>query len=81
MISNLTRLEFRCLDQMTRPELIAAIELQSNSLGLNLPEQLKAQPTDCLRLLLLSTRLLHVLRHLLGREVGNDPLRDPNRRF
>jgi hypothetical protein len=71
MISNLGKLELRCLDQMTRQELIEAIGRHGDYLNIDLREGLEQHSTDYLRWLLLATRLLHTLR-ILQRCTGTE---------
>jgi hypothetical protein len=73
MISNLGKLELRCLDQMTRQELIDAIGRHGDRLQINLREGLETHSTDYLRWLLLAARLLHTLR-ILQASAGQAPL-------
>jgi hypothetical protein len=67
MISNLGKLELRCLDQMTRQEILEAIRKHADGLRIDLEECLDDHSTDSLGRLLLAARLLHVLRTQQGR--------------
>jgi hypothetical protein len=67
MVSILSQLELCCIDRMTEQELIRAVRARADDLPLDLLERLEEQSIDCLRLLLLTGRLIQVLRHLRSR--------------
>jgi len=62
--SLLLNLEMTYLDRMSRQQLIEALGERSDSLPLDLRQELEEQPTNRLRLLLFAGRLIHVLRQL-----------------
>jgi hypothetical protein len=64
VISTVGEIELRCIDQLTRPELIETIRGRQAHLPVDLLERLEEQPSDHLRLLLLAGRLIYVLRRL-----------------
>jgi hypothetical protein len=64
MVSSLGELELQCIDELTRPELLAAIRASQAHLPVDLLERLEEQSTHRLQLLLLAARLIHVLRQV-----------------
>jgi hypothetical protein len=67
MISTLGKLELHLIDPLSRQQLLDAVRLQRNCLPADLLVGLEEQGTDQLRLLLLTARLIEVLRELRGR--------------
>lgn len=65
--SRLCELEMRCIDAMTRPQLVEAIRELSDCLPVDLQERVEEEATDRLRLFLFAARLIHALRHLRTR--------------
>ena len=68
----LFELELTCIDRMTRPQLIQAAQEHWDCLPASLQVRVEDEPTDHLRLLVVAGRLLHALRHLLGRPRRQD---------
>ncbi len=67
MVSIVSELELCAIERMTRQELVEAIRARANFLPFDLLEELEGQPLHRLQLLLLTGRLLQVLRHLRDR--------------
>jgi hypothetical protein len=67
MVSNLTDLEVRGIEQMPRQELLEAIRTCRDHLPVDLLERLEERPIYQLQMLLLAARLIQVMRHLKGR--------------
>jgi hypothetical protein len=63
MVATSFDLELRYIDQMTRPELLAAIRSKQDCLCKDLLDCLEGQSTEHLQLLLLAARLIQVLRN------------------
>jgi hypothetical protein len=57
-------LEMRCIDPMTRPQLLEAIRRRLDSLPPDLREGLDEKPDGWLRLLLMAARLIYALQML-----------------
>ena len=66
MDSTLCELELRCIDPMSRQQLLEAIRRRLDCLPADLGERLEEQPDGWLRLLLLAARLVCALRQLRG---------------
>jgi hypothetical protein len=64
MVSFVSAVELCCIDQMPRYELLNALKARASDLPQDLCENLESQPMDRLQLLLLTARLIYVLRHL-----------------
>ena len=64
MVNDLSELELKCIEPMTREQLLAAIRLREKCLPPDLRSQLDEQPLGRLRLLLLAARLIYALRQL-----------------
>ncbi len=62
-----TQLELDLMDRMKRDELLAAIRGRAEHLPADLIAGMEAMPDEYLRLLLLTGRLVHLLRQLRGR--------------
>jgi hypothetical protein len=73
MVSTLGKLELQLIDPLNRQQLIEAVRLRRNCLPLDLLDGLEQQATDQLRLLLLTARLIEVLRELQGRAWSDVP--------
>jgi hypothetical protein len=58
----------RCIDPLTREQLLEAIHRRVHCLPPDLCERLDEQPTGWLRLLLMSARLIYALRELRRQE-------------
>jgi hypothetical protein len=67
MVSIVSELELCAIERMTRQELVEAIRARANFLPFDLLGELEEQPLHCLQLLLLTGRLIQVLRHLRDR--------------
>jgi hypothetical protein len=67
MVSIVSELELCAIERMTRQELVEAIRARANFLPSDLLGQLEEQPLQGLQLLLLTGRLIQVLRHLRDR--------------
>jgi hypothetical protein len=63
MVANLSALELSCIDRMTREQVIEAVRGRASDLPADLLERLEEQSTECLQLILLAGRLIHVLQH------------------
>jgi hypothetical protein len=63
----LFELELKCIDRMSRMQLIQAVRERWEYLPRDLHVPLEDESADNLRLLLVASRLLHALRHILGR--------------
>jgi hypothetical protein len=64
MVSELSELEMKCIEPMTRDQLLKAIRQREDCLPPDLRERLDEQPIGRLRLLLLAARLIYALRQL-----------------
>jgi hypothetical protein len=64
----MSAVELDCIEQMKRQDLLAAIGGRAQDLPEDLRQGLEAQPTYRLQLVLLTARLIYVLRHLPPRE-------------
>jgi hypothetical protein len=64
MDSTLCDLEMRCIDSMSRQQLLEAIRRRQDSLPADLRERLEEQTDGWLRLLLMLARLTYALRQL-----------------
>jgi hypothetical protein len=64
MVSELSELEMKCIEPMTREQLLAAIRKREDCLPPDLRERLEEQPMGRLKLLLLAARLIYALRQL-----------------
>jgi len=62
MVSCLCEMEMRCLDSMSRAQLLEAIEEHWECLPADLQERIGDQATSNLRLYVLVARLIHALR-------------------
>ena len=72
--ATLFELEMKCLDELSRRQLVEAVLERSDCLPAELREQVEEQETDRLRLLLFAARLIHALRQLRpGREKTSQP--------
>jgi hypothetical protein len=67
MVSTLGKLELHLIDPLSRQQLLDAVRLRRDYLPADLLVGLEEQGTDQLRLLLLTSRLIEVLRELRGR--------------
>jgi hypothetical protein len=63
MVSILSELELCSIERMTRQDLVEAVRARKDELPVDLVEKLEEQPTHRLQLLLLTGRLIRVLRH------------------
>ena len=75
MVSELSDLEMKCIDPMTREQLLAAIRRREECLPPDLREGLDGQPIARLRLLLLTARLVFALRQLPAPDWDDRPPR------
>ena len=66
----LIELEMRCLESMTRPQLIEALRGLGDCLPQDLRERMEEHETDHLQLLLFAARFIHALRQ---RQKGRGP--------
>ena len=66
MVATLLDFELRQLNQMTRPELVAAIRFRQELLRADLRDCLEEKSLGQLQMLLLVTRLIEVLHHMQG---------------
>jgi hypothetical protein len=64
MVSILSELELCAIDRMTRQQLVEAVRERAGELPIDLLGHLEERPTQHLQLLLLTGRLIRVLRHL-----------------
>lgn len=60
-------LEIRCIDPMSREQLLEAIRRRLDCLPPDLGERLDEEPDGWLRLLLMAARINYALRHLRAR--------------
>jgi hypothetical protein len=73
--ATLIELEMRCLEGMTREQLVEALRERADCLPADLRERLEEQAPDRLRLLLCAARLIHALRQLqTNKEARNGSL-------
>ncbi len=73
MVSTLGKLELQQLDPLSRRQLVEAIRARRHNLPPDLLGGLEEQATDQLRLLLLTARLIEVLRELQSRAWAGGP--------
>jgi hypothetical protein len=66
MDSSLYDLELRCIDLMSRPQLLQAVRHRLDCLPPDLRQRLEDEPDGWLRLLLMAGRLIYALRQLRG---------------
>ena len=66
MVAELSELELKCIEPMTRVQVLAAIRQREDCLPPDLRERLDEQPVGRLHLLLLAARLIYALRQLPG---------------
>ena len=64
MVTELSQLEMKCIEPMTREQLVEAIRRREDNLPPELRERLEEQPIARLQLLLLAARLIYALRQL-----------------
>ena len=64
MDSSLYDLELRCIDLMSRPQLLQAVRHRLDCLPPDLRQRLEDEPDGWLRLLLMAGRLIYALRQL-----------------
>jgi hypothetical protein len=62
--AQLIELEMRCLEGMTRPQLVEALRALGDCLPEDLRERLEEHETDCLQVLLFAARFIHALRRM-----------------
>jgi hypothetical protein len=60
--ATLVELEMRCLEGLTRQQLVEALRGIEDCLPDDLRERMEEHDTDCLRLLLFAARFIHALR-------------------
>jgi hypothetical protein len=68
MVSFVSAVELCCIDRMNHRELVQAIQARIDDLPSDLTERMEEQPIERLQLLMLTARLIHVLRRLPASE-------------
>jgi len=73
--STLCDIEMRCIDPMSRAQLLEAIRRRLDCLPADLCERLDEQANAWLRLLLMAARLIYALRELRGQDWADSRVR------